>query len=253
MASDVHLGPHIPHTNQTFFQFLQQASQEAKALILAGDIFNVWFGDDLAVTHPEPWLQQALVALADCAQKIPVYFIHGNRDFLVGADLCQRLGIHLLPEQVLLKTDAGVIFISHGDELCTHDKGYMRLRKILRCPAIQGVFLNLPLTWRQGIANFLRQRSKTAQHQQNASYHRDYDIDSKTLDKIIQQYPEIDYVVHGHTHKEAIHHLINTIDNKKRLRYVLSDWDMDNATPRAAYLNIHPSGLTLHSLVKPPQ
>lgn len=251
MASDIHLGPHIPLTNQTFFRFLQQASQEANALILAGDIFNVWFGDDLALTHQEPWLQQALTALTECAQKIPVYFIHGNRDFLVGADLCQRLGIHLLPEQVLLNTEAGIILISHGDELCTHDKGYMHLRKILRCSAIQHIFLSLPLKWRQGIANFLRQRSKTVQAQQDTRYHQDYDIDSMTLQQLIEQYPAIDYVVHGHTHKEAIHDIPTTIDNKPRQRYVLSDWDMDNEAPRAAYLSINPSGLISHSLLKP--
>lgn len=253
MASDVHLGPHIPLTNQTFIQFLQQASQETKTLVLAGDIFNVWFGDDLAFTSQEPWLEQALIALSECAQKIPVYFIHGNRDFLVGTDLCQRLGIHLLPEQVLLKTEAGIIFISHGDELCTHDKGYMRLRKILRCPAIQYIFLSLPLKWRQRIANFLRQHSKNAQRQQNTSYHRDYDIDGMTLEHIIEQYPAIDYVVHGHTHKEAVHDILSSMDHKKRQRYVLSDWDMDNNAPRAAYLSINHSGLTSHSLVKPSQ
>lgn len=246
MASDVHLGPHIPLTNQAFFNFLQQASQEAKALILAGDIFNVWFGDDLAFTSQEPWLQQALTALAECAQKIPVYFIHGNRDFLLGNTLSQRLGIHLLPEQVLLKTDAGVIFISHGDELCTHDKGYMRLRKTLRNPILQRLFLNLPLKWRQGIAHFLRQRSKNAQRQHDISYHRDYDIDGMTLQRIIEQYPVIDYVVHGHTHKEAVHDIPNAMDDKKRLRYVLSDWDLDYSN-RAGYLVINKEGLRLNT------
>lgn len=249
MASDIHLGSHIPLTNQAFFNFLQQATQEAQGLFLAGDIFNVWFGDDIALASQEPWLQQALSAIEACAKKIPIFFIPGNRDFLVNKDLCQRLGITLLPEQVLLYTEAGIVFLSHGDELCTHDKGYMRLRKVLRCSAIQNFFLKLPLTWRQGIANFLRHRSKTAQSQQDASYHRNYDIDSKALDNIIQQYPMIDYVVHGHTHKEAVHHIINTVDNKKRLRYVLSDWDIDHGK-RAGYLSINHTGLTLHSLVE---
>ncbi len=246
MASDIHLGPHIPLTNQAFFQFLQDASQHAQALILAGDIFNVWFGDDIALNTTEPWLQQSLQAISNCAKKIPVYFIHGNRDFLIGTDLCQRLGVQLLPEQALLQTAAGTVLISHGDELCTHDKGYMRLRRTLRCSVLLRLFLNLPLNWRQGIANYLRQRSKAAQREQDQQYHRNYDIDASTLAQIIQQYPAIDYVVHGHTHKEAIHP-INADDQKPRQRYVLTDWDMDQHH-RAGYLIIDQSGLSLKKI-----
>ncbi len=247
VASDIHLGPSIPLTNQLFYQFLQKASNEADALLLPGDIFNVWFGDDFALTSQEPWLQETLVTLKKCAQKIPVYFIHGNRDFLIGKTFCQQVGMHLLPEQCLLKTEAGTIFISHGDELCTQDKSYMRLRCILRCSLVQHLFLHLPLSWRSAIAQFLRHRSHSIQQQQDKAYHQHYDIALEALETILQQYPDIQYIIHGHTHQEAIHTIPNH-PNKKR--FVLSDWDIDHAQ-RQGYLCIKKEGLAFHKMPIP--
>lgn len=259
VASDIHLGPHIPLTNQVFFTFLQQASQEADALILAGDIFNVWFGDDIAITSQEPWLQQSLAALRACAKQIPVYIIHGNRDFLIGQTLCHSLGITLLPEQCLLHTNAGVVFISHGDELCTQDHAYMRFRAVLRNPWLQRLFLSLPFGWRRNIARFLRNRSE-ASHQQNtslqqletkkistsSSYSSGYDVASSALTQLIEAHPEIDYIVHGHTHQQAIHDITGT-DGKLRLRYVLSDWDIDHHSPTHwGFLAIRDGKLSYH-------
>lgn len=245
VASDIHLGPRIPSTNQAFFKFLTQASEQADALILLGDIFNVWFGDDVALNSSEPWLVESLSHIQHCAQHIPVYFVHGNRDFLMGETLYQQLGVHALPEQCLLQTEAGLLFISHGDELCTHDKGYMRLRHLLRNPTLQKLFLNFPLSWRQKIAHYLRQRSHSAQ-QQSMTYHQNYDINPVALQQIIQHYPDIDYVIHGHTHKEAIHP-INTMlgmTDKPRTRYVLSDWELDHSN-HVGFLSINKKGLTL--------
>ncbi len=93
----------------------------ADALILAGDIFDAWIGDDAAIHGPEPWLQEALEHLSETAKKIPLFIGHGNRDFLMGPALARRLGATLMPESALFHTDAGPVHISHGDELCTHD------------------------------------------------------------------------------------------------------------------------------------
>lgn len=245
IASDIHLGPHIPSTNQAFFSFLAQASEQADALILLGDIFNVWFGDDVALNSSDSWLVSSLSHIRLCAQQIPVYFVHGNRDFLMGKVLYQQLGVQALPDQCLLQTDAGIIFISHGDELCTHDTGYMRLRRLLRNATIQKLFLNLPLSWRQKIAHYLRQRSHSTQ-QQSLTYHQNYDINPVALQQIIQHYPNIDYIVHGHTHKEAIHPInsVPGVIDKARIRYVLSDWELDNSN-HVGFLSIHKKGLTL--------
>lgn len=241
IASDIHLGAHIPLTNQKFFQFLQQASSEADALILAGDIFNVWFGDDIAFNSHETWLQQSLEALRTCAQYIPIYLVHGNRDFLIGEALCQSLGITLLPEQCLLHTEAGIIFLSHGDELCLQDKPYMRFRKVLRHTKLQRLFLSLPFSWRRAIANFLRHRSHaranlktytthtTNTQKENTPHIYEYDVSPDALTQLITTYPKIDYIVHGHTHHQAVHNLLGT-DGKQRFRYVLSDWDIDHCS-----------------------
>lgn len=251
IASDVHLGAHIPHTNQLFFQFLRQASQEADALILAGDIFNVWFGDDIAINSHEPWLRQSLAALHTCAQHIPLYFMHGNRDFLVGEPFCQSLGITLLPEQCLLQTDAGMLFLSHGDELCSQDKAYMRFRTVIRNTKLQHFFLSLPFAWRRSIANFLRNRSEKAHHKYHKSppTHQsmstsNYDVSPDTLQQIVSTYPEIDYVVHGHTHRQAIHPILSS-DGKTRFRYVLTDWDIDHHCPSHwGFLSVNQNGLS---------
>nr|WP_246233591.1 UDP-2,3-diacylglucosamine diphosphatase [Pelistega europaea] len=307
IASDIHLGPHIPLTNQTFFQFLKRAATEANALVLVGDVFNVWFGDDIAINSHEPWLQQSLSALRDCAKQIPVYLVHGNRDFLIGKQLCQSLGITLLPEQSLLHTDAGVILLSHGDELCTQDKAYMRFRRVLRMQWLQHLFLTLPFSWRRGIAHYLRNRSEqshaitgqypatpiteeslhseqshaiarqypqvhntlssnssrvetpltevqpitVATETPSSTSYTSYDIASETLVQIISEYPEIDFVIHGHTHRPAVH-AIPKLDSKTRWRYVLSDWELDHGKAHWGFIAVNHGGIHVHSTMPLP-
>lgn len=243
VASDIHLGSSIPKTNQLFYAFLQRASQEAEGLFLLGDIFNVWFGDDIALSSQEKWLKESLAALSQCAQKIPVYFIHGNRDFLMGKALCDALGVELLPEQVLVQTDAGLLFMSHGDELCTHDKGYTYLRNILRYAPLQRLFLALPFRWRHWIGQCIRKHSKASHTKKNAVYHERYDINQLEVKRIIEHYPDILAIIHGHTHKEAIHPIAHT----PRKRFVLPDWDIDH-NDHHGYLAISTQGLEYRKL-----
>ena len=313
LASDIHLGPSIMRTNQAFYRFLKEAEAKADALILPGDIFNVWFGDDVALRHPQPWLAEALEAFRACANQIPVYFIHGNRDFLIGQELCQSLGVQLLPAETLIRSDVGLLYICHGDEFCTDDERYMALRRKLRNPRIQALFLSLPRTVRQAIARYARymsQRSqrKVAAAKQNQeakiaqgsarSHAQDLvankldmtEADSRHLQTDLQTAAPVDDVndnvnkaahlqagvsdianlyydvneaaieqallavqaklgelptlmIHGHTHKPALHQLpILGIP-----RIVLPDWDLDHAPqqPRAGFLKIEKKSVSL--------
>src|SRR3546814_4414330 len=115
IASDIQLGPHTPKTRQAFFRFLEAASCEADALILCGDIFDAWIGDDLALRDPPGWLDETLIQLQNTARHMPLWLGRGNRDFLLGTGLSNYLGAHLLPEISCLQTDHGEILLSHGD------------------------------------------------------------------------------------------------------------------------------------------
>lgn len=278
MASDIHLGPSIMHTNQAFYRFLKHAEREADALILAGDIFNVWFGDDVALKQPQPWLREAMRAFIECAQHTPIYFIHGNRDFLLGHQLCQELGVHLLPPETLIRSDAGLLYVCHGDEFCTDDVRYMALRRKLRNPRIQALFLALPRVVRQAIAKYARYMSQRSQRKtyearkvqhsaQELSSADSADLSSSTGLASGQQ-PSNDYydvndaaieqallavqaelgelpdlMIHGHTHKPALHNLPNLTTP----RIVLPDWDFDHQPeqPRSGFLKVEKKSVSL--------
>lgn len=140
LASDVHLGQHTVGTSEAFRDFLKLASKEASALLLPGDIFDAWIGDDVAVVAP-PWLALDLMAIKACAAKIPVWLGRGNRDFLMGEALTSGLGAKLLPEQVLVTIAGRTMLLSHGDEYCTDDVAYQQFRAMVRNPAWQSGFL----------------------------------------------------------------------------------------------------------------
>src|SRR5690606_14208634 len=159
IASDIHLGPDTPGTARAFHAFLDQACAQADALILCGDIFDAWIGDDFALTSPPSWLAATLAKLGHVSACMPLWLGRGNRDFLIGKALTGRLGAKLLPDRVCLMTDAGKILLSHGDEYCTADRGYQRFRRVVRCPAVQWLFLNLSLPVRRRIASLARKRS----------------------------------------------------------------------------------------------
>ena len=289
LASDIHLGPSIMRTNQAFYRFLEHVEHEADALILAGDIFNVWFGDDVALKSSQvksshvqtnqdkpsqAWLKQALNAFIECAKHVPIYFIHGNRDFLMGHQLCQALGVHLLPPQSLIQSDAGLLYVCHGDEFCTDDLRYMALRRKLRNPQIQALFLSLPRVLREAIARYARNMSqraqaKQAQHikqmeqaeqgklsssaigaepSQTAAELRYYDVNEQAIEEALRalapslgQMPDL--MIHGHTHRPALHQL-PTLGIP---RIVLPDWDYDHQPEQArgGFLKVEKKSVSL--------
>lgn len=248
IASDIHLGPHVPATARVFYQFLDEACANADALILCGDIFDAWIGDDVARVSPPDWLAEVLDRLRQVSACIPLWLGRGNRDFLLGKSFADAVGARMLPDVVCLETDAGRVLLSHGDEYCTDDVGYQRFRRLVRNPVIQSVFLKLGLGLRRRIAQMARQRS-TASNQNKLKHIMD--VSPSAIEQAFRATGVVN-MVHGHTHRPAIHTL--EIDGHTRQRFVLPDWDHDHsAAPRGGWLVINGSGLHLHQTTSPEQ
>lgn len=241
LASDIHLGEHIPRTRQAFYAFLDSARAQANALILVGDIFDFWAGDDIALKSPEPWLQEALGQLEKTATRIPLYLMHGNRDFLIRHKLAQQINATLLADMVVIESAAGPIRLSHGDEYCTDDPGYLRFRKIVHNRFIQATFLALPRRLRHRIANHIRNKSKNShQYKNNAMM----DVSAAAIEQAFLENTQVHTLIHGHTHKPGHH--TSTLHGNIVERWVLPDWEYDREPVRGGYIEIKKNGVCLH-------
>lgn len=243
LASDIHLGPQAPSTQAAFHEFLERAASQADALILCGDIFDAWVGDDMAAGNPPTWLAASLEKLRQTAAAIPLWLGRGNRDFLIGPALAQQLGARLLPDAVCLQTDAGNILLSHGDEYCTADAGYQRFRRIVRTPWVQRLYLSLSLKRRVRIADCARRRSMASNRYKASDI---MDVEPHSIEQAFRQ-SSLTIMVHGHTHRPGKHAL--QVDGRTCTRYVLPDWDHDHGKPtRGGWLAIDGRGITLCSV-----
>jgi len=240
IASDIHLGEAVPKTAQAFYEFLAQARQDADALILCGDIFDAWIGDDHALDDPPAWLARAMRELSATARAIPLWLAHGNRDFLMGDALAQALGARLLEAPACLSTDAGDILLAHGDEYCTDDHAYQRFRRIVHTRWIQAVFLALPLRLRRAIARWARARSRQARHGKTMGI---MDVTPRAITEALRA-SGCTRMIHGHTHRPAVHDL--AVDGRPARRYVLPDWEYDHAQPaRGGWIVVDATGINL--------
>jgi UDP-2,3-diacylglucosamine hydrolase len=216
LISDLHLEQERPDISRAFLHFLQTRAIQAEALYILGDFFEVWIGDD-AITPFQRSIAQALRQLSDSGTRI--YLMHGNRDFMLGKAFCREAGCTLLRDPSLVELGGEQVLLMHGDSLCTQDVGYMKLRRWLRNPLSLFILRNLPLTTRHKLARKLRSESR-AQTRIKAS-----DIVDVTPDEVprIMAAHGVRTLIHGHTHRPAIHTL--TLDGQPARRIVLGDWD----------------------------
>lgn len=212
--SDLHLSHHSPAITSGFFNFLKTQSATADRLYILGDFFDAWIGDDFN----DPLIQQIKTALAELAARCPIYFLHGNRDFLLGNRFAAETGIQLLPETEVVDLDGRRALLMHGDSLCTQDLEYMKFRAMVRNPAWQQQVLSLPLAQRIQMAADLRSKSKSM----NAMKAEDImDVTPEEVAKVMTA-NGVDLLIHGHTHRPARHTL--TVNNAPAERWVLGDW-----------------------------
>ncbi|MEN5401570.1 UDP-2,3-diacylglucosamine diphosphatase [Achromobacter xylosoxidans] len=242
LASDLHLGPATPATAEAFLAFLQAAEEEAAALLLPGDIFDAWIGDDVIRAAP-PWLATALTALRTTASRIPLWLGRGNRDFLIGEELAGAVGAWLLPEPALLQTDYGDVLLTHGDEFCTDDAAYQQFRQMVRNPQWQAAFLAKTIPERLAMAQQARGESQMANQSKSMEI---MDVNAAAVEQAFRD-SGVALMVHGHTHRPARHVL--EVDGSKRERWVLPDWDCDHVSPpRGGWLVIDRDGLQFYDL-----
>ena len=228
--SDLHLQASEPATVAAFQHYLQ--TTPADALFILGDLFEVWVGDD-AMDEPGSFEAEGCAALSAASQRLPLYFMHGNRDFLAGPAFLQRTGMAGLADPTVLVFDGQRIVLSHGDLLCLDDVDYQRFRVQARSSAWQQAFLAQPLATRRAQARGIRQESE-AKKQSGTTY---ADLDGPaTIDWL--QAAGASTLVHGHTHRPAQHALAPGLT-----RVVLSDWDAAALPPRLETLRLSNAGL----------
>ena len=251
-VADLHL-QHDDATWQAFAHYVQHTS--ADAIFLLGDILELWAGDD-ALQHPSQAFARKLVHMLHAAsQHKALYFMHGNRDFLVGRAFCQAAGLTLLADPCVLQlaasncaigpeqndasgTGAGAeqrILLSHGDALCIDDVAYMQFRQQVRSPMWQQGLLQQPLEQRLALAQQLRQQSSQRKNELGVEGYAD--VDAPLAVQWLQQ-NGCALLVHGHTHKPQDHDLPATVNGQPLRRMVLSDWDMLASPPRAEVLRL---------------
>lgn len=230
IVSDLHLGEALPLTGACWGDFLRRC--DADALLILGDLFEVWVGDDAAEL---PANVPLVAALAEAARRRPLHFMVGNRDFLVGKTLLRASGMQPLHDPCCLELPWGErVLLTHGDALCTTDQPYQEFRAMVRSTRWQSEFLARPLPERLAIAAGIRQRSEERRRFDGAA---GADIDPVLARSWLESCSAC-VLVHGHTHRPGSAPL-----GAGAYRHVLSDWDLDDATrPRAEVLRLQPGG-----------
>ncbi|EGN76290.1 UDP-2,3-diacylglucosamine hydrolase [Idiomarina sp. A28L] len=215
--SDLHLSAERPDITGLFINFLQTEARQSDVVYILGDLLEYWIGDDDdTLFHRQ--IQIELKALTDSG--IPCYFIHGNRDFLIGKQFAEKTGVEILPEPSVIDLYGRRTVILHGDTLCTDDVSYQRFRKVIRHPWLLALARNLPLSWRRWLAIKLRDNS-SGNKQLSAEQLTKYDAKDDAVIALMKE-TSADLMIHGHTHQPAIHsHTVNGIE---KTRIVLGDW-----------------------------
>ncbi|MFZ1641588.1 MAG: UDP-2,3-diacylglucosamine diphosphatase [Candidatus Contendobacter sp.] len=221
--SDLHLEPARPAITTLFLNFLERRARRAEALYILGDLFETWIGDDddaeLGGT-----VATALRTLVD--QGVPTYFLHGNRDFLLGERFAAASGIQLLPESGVIELVGERVLLLHGDTLCTDDVEYQAFRAQVHDPAWRARTLALPLAQRRALAGQLRETSRRATRQKAVDI---TDVNPTTVDQVLRAH-NVHRLIHGHTHRPAVHHW--GLDGQPARRAVLGDWHKQGSVLR---------------------
>lgn len=223
--ADLHLHTEEPAITAGFLHFLDGVAREADALYILGDLFEAWIGDD----DPNPLHQcvaAAIRALVDSG--VPCYFIHGNRDFLLGKRFARESGMQLLPQEKVLELYGRKVLIMHGDTLCTDDAGYQAFRAKVHQPWLQTLFLALPLFIRHRVAAKMRADSRAANSSKSLAI---MDVNQQAVIEAMEKH-RVQWLIHGHTHRPAVHQL--TANEAPAFRAVLGAWHSEGSMIRVS-------------------
>ena len=213
--SDLHLDESRPHILELFLRFLAEEARGADALYILGDLFESWIGDDddTALTAR---VAHALRALRD--GRVTIHFMHGNRDFLLGADYAARAGLTLLADPTVIELYGERVLLMHGDTLCTDDVDYQKFRTLVRDPTWQRQFRAKSLQERRAFAAQARGESRKQTAMKQAEI---MDVNQGAVASAMRAHG-VRKLIHGHTHRPATHHF--DLDGHSAERIVLGDW-----------------------------
>lgn len=213
--SDLHLHPEEPLIMARFNHFIDWAARNTHAVYILGDFFHAWPGDD----GNNSWSQKIAERLKWLSeQRVSLYYMHGNRDFLLGPDFAKTAGMIILPEPTVIKLGSTKVLLVHGDRYCTYDKGHQWFRRITRNRWFHKVFLRIPFKLRNKMVTKVRQRSQTNRSKTMAQ-----------MDVVVQPMishmdaKSVKILIHGHTHKVGLRN--HAYNGNIYTQYVLSDWD----------------------------
>ena len=213
--SDLHLEAGHPEIGEQFLDFLEDEAADAEALYILGDFFEYWVGDD----DPDEYyasIKRSLRAFTDSG--VPVYFMHGNRDFMIGERFAAETGVTILPDPYPLELYGKSVLLSHGDAMCTDDVEYQQVRVMTRNPEWQSMMLDKPLEERIAIAKHVRAQSQERNKTLSESI---VDVNPDAVRETISEHG-VEILLHGHTHRPGIHGI--EVDDRFAKRVVLGDW-----------------------------
>jgi len=213
IISDIHLTKVEGDKVNFFNNFCETHASKADQLFILGDLFNTWLGDDVSIAS-----HKAIISiLKKLTQETKVFVMVGNRDFLLSHNFEAETGCTLINEPYELEHNTKKFLLIHGDSLCTDDINYQKLKKVLRNPLVQYIFLHLPKNIRLKLTGQLRKKSVEAQSYKSSKI---MDVNQQTTDLLMSKYPGYE-LIHGHTHRQKTHTM------KNYTRYVLGDWSQN--------------------------
>ena len=226
--SDLHLRAERPAANAAFFAFLREVAGHADALYILGDLFEYWAGDD---DLADPFNARVAAALHELAARVPLFILHGNRDFLLMAPFAQASGARMLPDPARVDLYGVPTLLMHGDLLCTQDRRYQVFRAVVRNRLVRALFMHVPLERRKRVIGGARRFSEGEKQAKQMSI---MDVTPDAVERVLRE-SGCSRLIHGHTHRPARH--VHEVDGSRRERWVLSDWYR-----RGEYLRCTPAG-----------
>lgn len=239
-VADLHLSEHSPALNTLFERCLDAWQGQIDALYVLGDFFDAWVGDD----DDGDFIRGIKTRLSAFTAHTPVYFLHGNRDFLLGTRFADETGIRLLPESVCVDLYGRRYVLAHGDSLCTDDTAYQAFRLQSHNPQWQQAVLAKPLAERRLMAGHIRQISEQRKSAEGKSEMSD--ATENGIQTLMQPYAAdpMPTLIHGHTHRPAVHRHTCTANGLPFVRHVLQDWYGEDG----GYLSVDAQGVHPHRI-----
>ncbi len=214
--SDLHLTPQRPDATAWFENFMTNAVGVMDEIYILGDLFEVWVGDDASDMLGQGRVEGIMQSVSSAGMKL--WFMHGNRDFLVGEAFAKRTGCTLLPDPSVITLDNEKALLTHGDALCTHDVEHQKARTQMLTSKWKAAFLNKPIEDRIDTAWLMREKSEAGKRGKSAEI---MDVDQREVENVMRQHGVLK-LIHGHTHKPAVHEFM--LDHCTARRYVMGDW-----------------------------